>query len=130
MHASATQVCVPNYFTELFLSELIAYQNTMESDGAQYKSSKNYYFYHRNSSQNVKCKYLEQNYCSTLDEIWLLSDDLRRLSIDSPYHHIRAWNSIIPVFFPICSLSMIRGLFCLPNCVKRQSCSGPISKNR
>ena len=41
MHASATQVCVPNYFSELFLSELIAYQNTMESDGAQYKSSKN-----------------------------------------------------------------------------------------
>ena len=41
MHASAMQVWVPNYFTELFLSELIAYQNTMESDGAQYKSSKN-----------------------------------------------------------------------------------------
>ena len=41
MHAPAKQVCVPNYFTELFLSELIAYQNTMESDGAQYKSSKN-----------------------------------------------------------------------------------------
>ena len=102
MHASATQVWVPNYFTELFLSELIAYQNTMESNRTQYKSSKN-----RNSLQNVKCKYLEQNYCNILEEIWLLSDDLRRLSIDSPYHHTRAWNSIIPVFFPICSLSMI-----------------------
>ena len=66
---------------------------------------------------NVKCKYLEQNYCSILEEIWLLSDDIRRLSIDSPYHHTRAWNSIILVFFPICSLSMIRGLFCLPNSI-------------
>ena len=39
-----------------------------------------------------------ENYFCISAEIWLLPDDLRHLSVNSPNQHTQAWNSIISVF--------------------------------
>ena len=70
-----------------------------------------------------------ENYFYISAEIWLLPDDLRHLSVNSPNHHIQALNSIFSVFLTNCSVSMIRGLLDLQsNSIKRQSVSGRVSK--
>ena len=40
-----------------------------------------------------------ENYFCISAEMWLLPDDLRHLSVNSPNHHTQASNSIISVFF-------------------------------
>ena len=62
-----------------------------------------------------------ENYFCIPAEIWLLPDDLRHLSVNSPKHHTQASNSII-------SMSMVRGLALQSNSIKRQSVSGHVSE--
>ena len=65
-----------------------------------------------------------ENYFCISAEIWLLPDDLRHLSVNSPNHHTQAANLIISVFLTNCSVSMVRGLALQSNSIKRQSVSG------
>ena len=78
-----------------------------------------------------------ENYFCISAEIWLLPDDLRHLSVNSPNHRTQACNSIISVLLTNCSMSMIRGLLCYLSLLKgrvfpvvSQSTHGLISKNR
>ena len=69
-----------------------------------------------------------ENYFCISAEIWLLPDDLRHLSVNSPNHHTQASNSIISVFLTNCSVSMVRGLALQSNSIKRQSVSSRVSE--
>ena len=70
---------------------------------------------------------MENYFCISAD-IWLLPDDLLRLSVNSPNHNTQAWNSIIFVFFNKLLRVDDKGLALLSTSIKRQSVSGRISK--
>ena len=69
-----------------------------------------------------------ENYFYISAEIWLLPDDLRHLSVNSPNHHTQASHSIISVFLTNCCVSTVRGLALQSNSIKRQSVSGRVSE--
>ena len=77
-----------------------------------------------------------ENYLVISAEIWLLPNDLRHLSVNSPNHH-KPETRLSPCFLTNCSVSMIRGLLCYLTLLKgrvfpvvSQSTRGLISKSR
>ena len=68
---------------------------------------------------------MEYYFCISA-EIWMLSDGLRHLAVNSPNHHTQASNSIISVFLTNCSMSMVRGLALQSKSIKRQGVSGHV----
>ena len=126
-HACESNDSVPTPFPELFLGS--------EHFKLRWKMMKPNIKVERISLLLARIHRKMKNYFCISAEIWLLPDDLRNLSVNSPNHHTQARKSIISVFLTNCTVLMIRGLLCYLTLLKgrvfpvvSQSTRGLISK--